>query len=180
MFRIRFAVHALLFLIWPLAPLHADTALNTIAFCADDPSMGAFHATGVSGLSCSRGIAADQSKSLAKGFAEGFARSGCVRFSLSRCSAICRANGAAPVVGSASHGVTFSSALQSMRGFSAESVLILSRLNGFCARTTFTMAGDTAPKGSPVCPNPPFFIPPRVAKFEGTSKMDAFCGCTCR
>ena len=176
---IRFAIHAVLFLIFLSCPLKADTGLNPIAFCADDPFMGVFNSVGVSAPSCFQSVASSQSKATAKKFAESFARNGCVNFSLDRCTFICGMSNATPLRGAEAHGVTFSSSLQSQKGFSAESVLVLDKLHGFCARTTFTEPGSTTPSGPVACVNPNGY-PPFRPRFVGTARMNAFCGCTCR
>jgi hypothetical protein len=156
----------------------ARAQLNAIAFCADDPSMGVFEGVGVSAPTCSSDSALSQAKSLAIGFASGFATGGCVRFSAARCTSICQMSGATRLAGPEAHGATFSSTLQDMKGFSADRVLMLNRGNGFCARVRF-MDGSASYTGPDACINAPFNWPLRRPKYQATAKADSFCGCVC-
>jgi hypothetical protein len=151
--------------------------LNQIGFCANDPSQGAFHSVGVSGLSCSRNQASSQAMDNAMGFAVQFAFR-CPGASLAHCTAVCNSRGARPLSGADAHGATFSPTAQAMRGGPADRVVMVNRVRGFCAGILYTERGSTSFEGGAVCPNP-FFVPPLVPKVRGTAKADVFCGCSC-
>jgi hypothetical protein len=166
------AIHAVFILMLSLGSSESY-AVNLIAFCADDPSMGRWNATGTSGLSCN---AASQAEDNAKTIAAGFARDNCHGFSANRCATICAANHTVRLTGRDANGATFDADRQRQKGFPADRVDFLNQNLGFCARTVVNSGTSEIFSGPRACSSFPF----GRQKSRATAHANSFCGCVCR